>query len=116
MNYKSPEEFISAIDTALVIGDFNLARQLAFQAVEHYPEREKIKKYAYILAPPMVIVGKPSPETRKMDREWLRENHFKYRNRWVALHQGKLIAEAPERTELAYLVREKEDVVIISIG
>ncbi len=53
--YNSPEDFIQAIKNDGEQGDFLTAQKLAFQAVEHYPEDEEVLKYAYILAPAMII-------------------------------------------------------------
>lgn len=38
MMYNLPENFIKTIRDALAEGDYQKARQLAFQAVEKYPE------------------------------------------------------------------------------
>lgn len=102
--------------TALQDGDLKTAHQLAFQAVEHYPDHEEIKKFAYLLAPPMVILGNPSPEERIMYRAWLRSNHLKYRGRWVALSNGQLIADARNSDELKDQVGDTKGLVMISIS
>lgn len=47
MMYNSPEDFIQAIDSAFEQGEYPKAQQLAFQAVEHYPEHEEILKYLF---------------------------------------------------------------------
>jgi hypothetical protein len=113
---KSPKEFIQAMRTALEGGDFKTAQQLAFQGVEHYPDHEELKKFAYLLAPAMVILGNPSPEERSMYRAWLRSNHLKYRGRWVALSKGQLIADARNSDELKEQVGDTKGLVMISIG
>ena len=41
--YNSPEDFISAIKSDFECGGLHIARQLAFRAVELYPENEKIQ-------------------------------------------------------------------------
>jgi hypothetical protein len=53
--YNSPEDFIQAIKNDGEQGDFLTAQKLAFKSVEHYPEDEEVLKYAYILAPAMII-------------------------------------------------------------
>ncbi len=112
---KSPQAFVQAVRTALQDGDFKTAQQLAFQAVEHYPDHEELKDFTYLLAPPMVILGNPSPEERSMYRAWLRSNHLKYRGRWIALSNGQLIADARNSDELKKWVGETKGLVMISI-
>ncbi len=116
MMYNLPENFIKMIREALEEGDYQKARQLAFQAVEKYPEEEQVLKYAYLLAPPMVILGNPPPEDRHLYREWLKTNHFKYRKRWVALWKGQFLAEAEGSDDLKEQVGKSENIVMVSIG
>lgn len=114
--YNSPEEFISALDRVLNRSDFNAARELSFRAVERYPDSAEIKKYAYILAPPMILQGEEQSKDAKIYQEWLRENHFKYRNRWVALRQCELVADAKTEKELKELIGDRQGILMISIG
>ncbi|MCL1470720.1 hypothetical protein [Argonema antarcticum] len=102
--YNSPKDFITAIKSDFERGGLHIARQLAFRAVELYPEHEQIKYYAHVLAPPKVTVSPSSPERRQSilaDREWMDKNRFKYIGRWVALRNGELLADAASLDELA---------------
>lgn len=102
--YNSPEDFISAIKSDFERGGLHIARQLAFRAVELYPEHEQIKYYAYVLAPPKVTVSPSSPERRQSilaDQEWMDKNRFKYIGRWVALRNGELLADAASLDDFA---------------
>lgn len=102
--YNSPEDFINAIKSDFDRGGLHIARQLAFRAIELYPEHEQIKYYAHVLAPPKVTVSPSSPERRQSilaDREWMDKNRFKYIGRWVALRNGELLADAASLDELA---------------
>jgi hypothetical protein len=60
-NYNSPEDFINAIKLDFGRGGLDIARRLAFRAVELYPEHEQIKKYALTLAPPEVKTVPSNP-------------------------------------------------------
>ena len=113
---KMPEDFIKGIKDAFENGHHLTARQLAFEGVEHYPEHELLLKYAYILAPAMIIEGNPSPEDRKLYREWLKHNHFKYRNRWVAIRKGEFVGDALREEELKEQLGDLDKVIMISIG
>ena len=115
MNH-SPKDFIQAIKNALEVGEYPKAQQLAFEAVEHYPEHEEVLKYAYVLAPAMIIEGNPTPEDRNLYRGWLKHNHFKYRQRWVALRKGQFMSDASRSDELKERVGDTKGVVMISIG
>lgn len=115
---KKYTDFIQEIRTALQDGDIKTAQQLSLTAATHYPENREIKKLVYLVAPPMVVLGNPSPEQRRAYRAWLQENHLKYRGQWVALSENKLIAHAGSSDELKEQVgdRNRNDVVMISIG
>ncbi|MFB2894533.1 hypothetical protein ACE1CI_16610 [Aerosakkonemataceae cyanobacterium BLCC-F50] len=102
--YNSPEDFIRAIKLDFDRGGLHIARQLAFRALELYPDREQIQNYAHILAPPKATVSPSSPERRQSilaDQEWMDKNRFKYIGRWVALRNGQLLADAASLDELA---------------
>ncbi|MBO1351227.1 MAG: hypothetical protein EBE86_029440 [Hormoscilla sp. GUM202] len=101
--YNCPEDFISAIKESFARGGLHIARRLAYRGVELYPDREILNKYARILAPPVVKVSPSSPERRQnflANHEWLKENRFKYRGRWIALRNGKLLGNAADVDEL----------------
>ncbi|WP_374880161.1 hypothetical protein [Microseira sp. BLCC-F43] len=102
--YNSPEDFINAIKSDFERGGLHIARQLAFRAVELYPENEKIQYYAYVLAPPKATVVPSNPERRQSimaDRAWMDKNRLNYIGRWVALRNGELLADAASLDELA---------------
>ena len=113
--YNSPEDFISAIKSDFECGGLHIARQLAFRAVELYPEHEQIQYYAHVLAPPKVTVVPSNPDRRKMvaaNQDWLRENRLKYLNRWVAVRNGDLLADAASLDELVAQIDDTKDTLI----
>jgi len=102
--YNSPEDFINAIKSDFERGGLQIARQLAFRAVELYPENEKIQYYAQVLVPPKATVVTSNPERRQSimaDRAWMDKNRLNYIGRWVALRNGELLADAASLDELA---------------
>jgi hypothetical protein len=71
------------------------ARNLAQQGAGLHPEDPELQKFAYVLAPPKVIVRDlPPTSSVRADRDWMLKYSHAYRGRWVALHDGKLLAEA----------------------
>lgn len=112
----SAQHFIKDIQHALQEGNSQNAQALALQAAEFYPEDRELKKLAYLLAPPIIILGNPSPENRKMYRNWLQENYAKHRGRWIALSQGKLLAEADTSEDLKKQVSDSKDIVMVSLS
>jgi hypothetical protein len=116
--YNSPEDFINGIKSDFERGGLHIARQLAFRAVELYPEHEKIKYYAHVLAPAKVTVVPSNPERRKMvaaNHDWLRENRLKYLNRWVAVRNGELLADAASLDELVVQIDDTKDTLITAL-
>jgi len=116
--YNSPEDFITAIKLDFDRGGLHIARQLAFRALELYPDHEQIKRYALILAPPKVTVSPSSPERRQSilaDQEWMDKNRFKYIGRWVALRNGQLLADAASLDELAAQVGDLKGIFFTAI-
>lgn len=104
---KTPEGFIEAMEVALKKGDFYTAQGLSIEAGKHYPDHAEVQRYAYILAPAKITTSPSDPERRKTiqaNREWMKENRANYRNRWVALRSGKLLADAASVDELADIV------------
>jgi hypothetical protein len=113
--YNSPEDFINGIKSDFERGGLHIARQLAFRAAELYPENEKIQYYAYVLAPPKATVVPSNPERRKMvaaNGDWLKENRIKYLNRWVAVRNGELLADAASLDELVAQIDDTKDTLI----
>ncbi|HAX76688.1 MAG TPA: hypothetical protein DCY88_12805 [Cyanobacteria bacterium UBA11372] len=113
--YNSPEDFINGIKSDFERGGLHIARQLAFRAVELYPDHEQTQYYAYVLAPPKVTVVPSNPERRKMvaaNQDWLRENRIKYLNRWVAVRNGELLADAASLDELVAQIDDTKDTLI----
>ena len=116
--YNCPEDFISAIKEDFARGGLHIARRLAFRGVEVYPDHEILKKYAHILAPPVVKVVPSSPEERqslRADREWFDKNRLKYLGRWVALRSGELLADAASFDELIAQVGDPKGLYLTKV-
>ncbi|MBC6481563.1 MAG: hypothetical protein GDA56_31230 [Hormoscilla sp. GM7CHS1pb] len=100
--YSTAEEFVTAMRSQLLAGDFYAAQKLSTEAIEQYPDREEVKKLAYLLAPSVVTVDRDTPRYRdtQMNQDWIEQNRMQYKGRWIALKDGKLLADGPHIDEI----------------
>jgi len=92
---RPAEDFVHAVQLALMAGAFVAARNLAAEGAERYSDHAELQKMAYILAPPKVTVVKGKTNTTwKADRAWLKTHWDAYRGHWVALRNGELLGAA----------------------
>jgi len=99
--YSTAEEFVTAMRSHLQGGDFYAAQKLSFEAIEEYPDHEVVKKLAYLLAPSVVTVDRNPPSTdRQANRDWIEVHRMQYRGRWIALKDGKLLADGKNIDEI----------------
>lgn len=102
MGSQSVWDFYSAEDEDSIIKEIKkyiqedrieLARKKVEEAVNIYPESARIKKLYHVLQPPKILSKKlPARKSHHKERDWLKENSYKYRGYWVALYDRKLIA------------------------
>ncbi|MBD2182744.1 hypothetical protein [Aerosakkonema funiforme] len=105
---RSPENYIQAMNEALGQGGLHIATKISIEAIEHYPDHQEIQKYARILAPPKTTFHKLPPDLyARIHQDWVMQHRFDYRGRWVALREGKLIADAASADELIDRVGEE---------
>lgn len=72
------------------------ARKLLAEALEHGEPIENLGGWPRVLAPAKVIkVGGERDIDRGPDFQWLSDHGGEYRNRWVAICRGELLAEDP---------------------
>ncbi|MCI0394981.1 MAG: hypothetical protein L0322_08570, partial [Chloroflexi bacterium] len=72
-----------------------VARNLALEGAERYPDHVELQKMARILAPPKVTVSKRPPDPGiKGNMAWLNTHWDEYKGQWVALRGGQLLAMA----------------------
>lgn len=111
---RPPEDFMRAVNLALMAGAFVAARNLAQEGTDHYPHHAELRKMAYVLAPPTVRVGEgPRTTTWKADREWLKTHWDAYRGQWVALLNGQLLGVADSFDALIAQVGDTSDTDIL---
>ena len=111
---KTPEEFITAMNSALENDNFLTAQEISFQAIDQYPDHEEIKKFALILAPPKITsVKRPTNPDLQANREWIKHNRNQHRGSWVALKGGKLLATGKDIDELVAQVGKLKNTGIL---
>lgn len=112
-----PEELLRVIDLALSLELANLAIKLAQRGKRLFPRHKRIQRAAQVLAPPVGREAAMShPKTFGASQVWLREHATEYRGRWVAVHEGELVATARSLQELATEIGEDEDTANILIS
>ena len=116
----SPQDFIQAIQTAFEKGEFSKAQLISLEAVKHYPDYERIKNFAYILAPAKVTVSRSNDIDRqslKKSREWVSQQRYNrnYLNQWVAVRNGELLAASSSADDLFGQVDDTNNVLFTVI-
>lgn len=110
---RSAEEVVRAIHDALATGHHALARELARDGAQMFPDHDELQKFGHILAPP--TAGEPTATTaetraaRKANHAWLKSHWQAYRGQWIALRAGHLLHASPSMDDLIAEVGEVRD-------
>lgn len=113
---RSPADYARAVRLALAAGAHRLARKLADQGGERYPEHPALQKMARILAPPRVVeIEKPSTTSVRANQAWLRTHADRYKGQWVALRDGALLASAETARELKWRLESTDGVMLTRV-
>ena len=70
------------------------ARSVLHDALAAHPKDEELLRLWSLLAPPRVRRRRLLDADRTKDFRWLAENGAKHHGCWVAIHEGRLLAEA----------------------
>ena len=97
---------VVAIGKLLDAGEFVAAQQTATRAAKRYADHAWLKRADQVLNPGRSIVtpGRDPGRDRKQELEWLRDKSGGHRGKWVALHEGRLLASAETFEELIQMV------------
>jgi hypothetical protein len=110
------ENYLTAIQLALRIGAHLKARELALAGGKCFPENPEMAKYARILAPVRTIRSDlPSNPEASSNMQWLKSNQDKFRGRWVAIKNGKLITAAENYQQIRQMVGSTKNTGILII-
>lgn len=98
---RPAEDFVRAVDLALMAGAFVAARNLSAEGAKRFPDYAELKNMARILAPPTVR-SSPSDGNRtwKANKLWLKRHWNGYKGKWVALRDGALLAVGDSLAEV----------------
>lgn len=91
----TPQEIGQTVKWALALEAPLLARRLSGQGIKYHPQNQELQEMARLLAPPAITMTQPTitPDV-KANQEWLVLHRETYRNQWVALKDGELLAAA----------------------
>jgi len=98
---RSPEQLVFVVRLSITAGHPLLARALASEGAQRYPEHAELQKAARVLAPPRVISHSLPPDPGiAANVDWLRDHRDQYQGKWVALRDGVLLKDASSREEV----------------
>jgi hypothetical protein len=108
---RQPEEILQVVDLALGMELVRLARDLAQQAANLFPEYERAQQAARVLAPPVArVVSPPGYVLRtRASAEWIQAHASEYQGQWVAVREGKLLGVAASLHELEGVIAQVGD-------
>jgi Arc/MetJ-type ribon-helix-helix transcriptional regulator len=113
---RIPDDIMSDIDQALARGEAELARQLAMEGAERFPEHDELQKCARVLAPPKVThVGRVQTPSIRANREWLKIHWKNYIGQWVAVRDGRLVHASDSFDELASHIDDPQEMLVTKV-
>ena len=88
-------------------GEVEAARTWVKGLEERWPDSERVRHYAHVLAPPQARV-RSDVKGRPLDREWewLRQHGREYPGCWLAVRGDQLIAADPNGSLVRAIARE----------
>lgn len=92
---RTPQEIGQTIKWALVLEAPLLARHLSEQGIKFHAQNQELQEMARLLAPPTVTKTQPIVKPNaKANQAWITTHRDTYRQQWVALINGELLAAA----------------------
>ncbi len=97
---------LSEIRDLLEEGDVEGARALVRDLEASWPDADRVRHYARMLAPPRVLKADGPPgRSLESERRWLREHAHEHPGCWLAVHGDRLIAAHPRLREVLATMR-----------
>lgn len=104
---RPAEEFVQAVELALMAGAYQTARRLAEKGHQRFPDNARLQKMDYVLAPPQArSVASQNRNAWQANRQWLHAHRQEYKGKWIALRDGKLLAIGDSPAELTAQIGE----------
>lgn len=101
------EAYVPRIQALIEEGRVHEARALAREALRENPAEPGLRYWSQVLAPARARVAKEVDIDRTADFHWLEAHADSYRDQWVAVLSGELVAHAPTLRELQVILDEK---------
>jgi hypothetical protein len=87
------DDYIRATNLALKVGAHLIARKLAHEGELRFPDNQEMVKIAKILAPVKTLSIRQTFEFELTKNNiWLKRHHDEYKDLWVAIRNGELLA------------------------
>lgn len=99
------QPFVMALRTLIETEQLTVARQMLNAAPAYILSDPLVAKLRSVLAPPVVKKVDKRDVDRSREYEWLKTEGHKYRGRWVALEDNRLLASAATLRELRETLR-----------
>jgi hypothetical protein len=115
---RSADDFVQTVERALSLGGFDLARRLALKGFQKHGgnQSSRLGQLARILAPARVRrTNLPPDPAIELNRNWLKAHASEYRNRWIAIRMGKLLADGATIQELVFKVPDRKGALLMRI-
>jgi hypothetical protein len=104
LSARSVTDIIYIVQLALGIGAIALAREVCEIGLRHFTDNSELMEMSSVLAPPRISGSKRKLSSgTRANTEWLNAHADEYRDKWVALRAGSLIAVADSIKELLAL-------------
>jgi hypothetical protein len=101
------EEGLAALEDMVRRGDLMEARAAAEQMEQRWPDDERVRQFARVLAPPVVSVRQGGPaRPRHQEYRWLRNHAAEYPGCWLAVLGERLIRADADVQVVLGAVRE----------
>jgi len=107
VNEAALAEDLQSLRDLLDEGRIEAARRFVKELEPRWPDSERVRHYAHVLAPPVVRI-RPDIKGRSRDREfaWLKQHAHEYPGCWLAIYEDRLIAADPDYPVVVAKTRE----------
>ena len=101
------EEALARLKRLVEQSDVEGARAFVREVETAWPEDERVRYWARVLAPPRVVrTGPATGRPRKQEFAWLREHAAEYPGCWIALEGDRLLTADPDLKKVRAVVRQ----------
>jgi hypothetical protein len=113
---RPAEDFMAGIRWALAVGAHQIARRLAADGVERYPDHAELRRATHILNPPYAARRSPPDPGVQVNTSWLDSHWHEYRGRWIAIRNGELLGTAAVLDDLVAQIGDIKGVLLTPVA